>query len=142
MQVWECPLLCEHLSLLFLMFFRLHWQLQCLLSEFMEFKHNENVQKWQIKNILIISFLLQGWVRAVFDVQWGIGCAIGCVRYIFTSLFCMSKREDMKNNGKCFLFHFESSFHSWDNQILTFQTLKCHDVIKCLSMKHETHFIE
>ena len=35
---------------------------------------------------------------------------------------------------KKFLFHFESSFHSWDNNILIFQIFKCHDVIKCLSM--------
>ena len=44
----------------------------------------------------------------------------GSVRYIFTSLFCMSKREDLWNKEKCFLFHFESSFRSWDNQILNF----------------------
>ena len=30
----------------------------------------------------------------------------------------------MWNKEKCFLFHFESSFRSWDNQILTF-----HDVM-------------
>ena len=47
----------------------------------------------------------------------------GCVRYIFASLFFTSKRE------QCCLFHFDSSFHSCDNQILTFQILKCHDVI-------------
>ena len=34
----------------------------------------------------------------------------GCVRYIFASLFCMSKREHLRNKEKCFLFHFESSF--------------------------------
>ena len=65
-----------------------------------------------------------------------------CVRYIFTSLFCMSKREDLWNKEKCFLFHFECSFRSWDNQVLNFQIFKCHDVIKCLSMKHEADFIE
>ena len=37
-----------------------------------------------------------------------------CVCYIFTSLFCISKREVLWNKGKCFLFHFKSSFHSWD----------------------------
>ena len=47
----------------------------------------------------------------------------------------------MKQEKK-FLFHFESSFRSLDNQILTFQAFKCHDIIKCLSMKHETHFTE
>ena len=36
----------------------------------------------------------------------------GCVSYIFASLFCMSKREHLRNKGKCFLFHFESSFCS------------------------------
>ena len=38
--------------------------------------------------------------------------------------------------------HFESSFCSLDNQILTFQVFKRHEVIKCLSMKQETHFTE
>ena len=66
----------------------------------------------------------------------------GCVRYIFTSLFCMSKWEDLWNKETCFVFHFENSFRSWDNQILSFQIFKCHDVIKCLSMKRETDFIE
>ena len=66
----------------------------------------------------------------------------GRVCYIFTSLFCMPKREDLRNKEKCFLFHFESSFSSWDNQILIFQIFHSHEVIKCLSIKHETHFIE
>ena len=39
---------------------------------------------------------------------------------------------------KCFLSHFESSFRSWDNQILTFMIFKYHDAIKWLSMKHKT----
>ena len=39
-------------------------------------------------------------------------------------------------------FHLKSSFRSWDNQILTFQIFKCHDVTKCPSMKHETSFTE
>ena len=62
--------------------------------------------------------------------------------YIFASLFCMSKREHLWNTEECFLLHFESSSRSWDNQILSFQVFKCHGVIKCLSMKHETHFTE
>ena len=44
----------------------------------------------------------------------------GCVRYIFASLFFMSKREHLRNKEKCFLFHFESSSRSLDNQLLTF----------------------
>ena len=66
----------------------------------------------------------------------------GCVRYIFASLFFTSKRENLWNGKVCFLFHLKSSFRSWNNQILTFQILKCHDVIKCPNMKHETHFTE
>ena len=67
----------------------------------------------------------------------------GCVHYIFASLFCMPKTEHLWKKEKCFLFHFESSFCSWDdNQISSFQGLKCHDVIKCPSMKHQTYFNE
>ena len=33
----------------------------------------------------------------------------GCVRYIFASLFCMSKREHLQNKEKRFLFYFKSS---------------------------------
>ena len=33
-------------------------------------------------------------------------------------------------------------FSSWDNHILTFEVIKCHDDIKCLRMKHKTHFTE
>ena len=39
----------------------------------------------------------------------------GCFCYIFTSFFCLHKREDLWNKGKHFLFHFERSFDSWDN---------------------------
>ena len=60
----------------------------------------------------------------------------GCVRYIFTSLFCMPKRKDLWNKEKKFLFHFKSSFRSWDDQILNFQIFKCHDDIQM--PKHET----
>ena len=48
----------------------------------------------------------------------------------------MPKRGHFTNKEKCVLFHFESYFRSWDNQILTFQIFKCHDVIKCISMKY------
>ena len=33
----------------------------------------------------------------------------GCVLNIFASLFCMSKRQHLRNREKSFLFHFESS---------------------------------
>ena len=65
-----------------------------------------------------------------------------CVRYIFASLFLCLKESICETRKKCFLFHFESSSHSWDNQLLTFLTFKYHDVIKCPNMKHETHITE
>ena len=34
----------------------------------------------------------------------------GCVCYGFASLFCMSKREHLRNEEKCFLFHLKSFF--------------------------------
>ena len=48
----------------------------------------------------------------------------------------------MRNKKKCFLFRIKNSFCSWDNQILTFKILKCHDIIKCQSKKHGTLFTE
>ena len=66
----------------------------------------------------------------------------GMTNYNFASLFCKSKREDLRNKEKCLLFHFKSSFRSRVNQILTFHIFKCHDIIKCLHKKHETHFTE
>ena len=54
----------------------------------------------------------------------------------FPVCFCKSKREHLWNKVKCFFFHFKSTFHLWDNQMLTFQIFKSHDFIKCL--KHET----
>ena len=63
-----------------------------------------------------------------------------CVCYIFASLFFMSEREHLWNKEVCFLFHFESSFCSWDNQILKFKVFKvlkssCHQMLK-----HETQY--
>ena len=66
----------------------------------------------------------------------------GCVGYIFTSLYFTYKKEHLWNKEECFLFHLKNSFRSWDNQSLSFRIFKCYDVIKRLSMKHETHFIE
>ena len=67
---------------------------------------------------------------------------VGCVHYILASLCFKSKREHLRNLGKCFLFHFKSSFHSHKNQILEFSIFKFHDVIKCLRTKQEIHFTE
>ena len=64
----------------------------------------------------------------------------GCVRQIFVCF--VSLKESTCETRKSFLFHIESSFRSWDNQVLTFQILKSFDFIKCRCLKHETHFTE
>ena len=65
----------------------------------------------------------------------------GCLSYIFASLFCMSKQSTFETRRKIFYFASKAllileilTF----SQILTFEIFKCHDVIKCLNMKHET----
>ena len=63
----------------------------------------------------------------------------GPAHYIFACVFCQAEGEHLWNKDN---FQFESSFCSWDNQVLTFQKFKCHDVMKYPSMKHETHFTE
>ena len=52
----------------------------------------------------------------------------GCICCIFASFYCMPKREHLWNTEKYFLFHFESSSRSRDNQILNFQMFKCHEL--------------
>ena len=91
----------------------------CLLHTFVFISVSSNLSLW--KSVVVLK---------------------GCVRYIFASLFCKSKGRHSWNKEKCFLYHFKSSFHSWDNQILTFQIFKCYGVIKCPSMKQHTfHWI-
>ena len=53
--------------------------------------------------------------------------------------FLSSKREQLWNFEKDFLFQFKSSFYSWENQILDIQISWRH---KCLSVKQEIHFTE
>ena len=53
--------------------------------------------------------------------------------------FCDLKESIWKN---VFLFHFKSSCHFQENQILIFQKFKFHGFIKCWSIKQEIHFIE
>ena len=60
--------------------------------------------------------------------------------FLLACFVCL--KEDLSNKEKCFLFDLQSSFRSRDNHTLNFQIFKCHDFIKCLSMKHETHFSE
>ena len=82
------------------------------------------------------------WQHAIILVWKTWSRVKGRVCYIFTSLFCKFKEEHLRNKEKCFLFHLKISFHSWDNQILILQIFKCYYVIKCPSMKHQTHFTE
>ena len=44
--------------------------------------------------------------------------------------------------GKIFFISLPKLFSFFRKSILNFQIFKCHDVIKCLRMKHETHFIQ
>ena len=74
------------------------------------------------------------------DMKLDIYLFKGCVCYIFASLFFKSKQEHWSNLEKYFLFHFRSSFHSQENEILEFYILKFHGIIKCLSIKQEIHF--
>ena len=94
------------------------------------FLHNNLI--WKFTNQVPLVYLL--WLFSQNNE--------GFTQYIFAILFCMSKRVFCWNKEKCFLFHFENPFRSRDNQILTFQVFKCHGVMKCLSMKHETYFTE
>ena len=66
----------------------------------------------------------------------------GCVRFFFASLFCNSKREHLWNNKKCFLFHFKSSFRSWDNRILTFQNIQMLWRHQMPKHEHQAYFTE
>ena len=66
---------------------------------------------------------------------------------VFTGLsdfhkLVLSLSKGCVQKGKNVLFHFKSSFHSQENQILEFLILKFHGVIKCLSIEQEIHFIE
>ena len=64
-------------------------------------------------NIIDGINLIQAFLSLLFQVTYEKCPSVkGCVRYIFASLFFMSKMEHFRNKEKCFLFHFESSFHS------------------------------
>ena len=76
----------------------------------------------------INTCILFYWQNFEYSLKCFINMLKCYVHYIFANLFCLSKREHLGNKEKCFLFHFESSFHSWDNQILNFQIFECHDI--------------
>ena len=74
-----------------------------------------------------LNGILISWKSSYFK-----GCATTFLLVCFVSL-----KESIVKQGQVFSFHFESSFRSWDNQILTFQISKCYDVIKYLDMNVE-----
>ena len=55
------------------------------------------------------------------------------------SICFLSLKESTREARQIFLFHFEGFFCSSNNQT---QIFECYDFIKCLNMKHETHFTE
>ena len=61
----------------------------------------------------------------------------GCVRYIFASLF-YSLNEDICQTTKNVSYFTSNTLFVFEIK-LTFQIFKCCDVMKCPSMKHETH---
>ena len=66
----------------------------------------------------------------------------GCVRYIFTKLFFMSKKRTCETRNNVFYFTSKALFILEIIKLLIFRDSKCHDIIKCLTMEHKTCFIE
>ena len=62
------------------------------------------------KNVTTNIYWIQAFCTGFIDFMFK-----GSVHHIFASLFCKFKGEYLWNKEKCFLFHFESSFNSWDN---------------------------
>lgn len=64
----------------------------------------------------------------------------GCGLYVFTGLFCMPKREHVWNKENGFYVTSKALLVLKIIRFLIVQKFRCRDVIKCLSIKHETHF--
>ena len=108
-------------------------------------------QFWQFPSFLAAVYLLKVKVRklltssGVFNVNFGHISHIILAFPLFTlkvasAIFLLVCLRSLKNSileaGKN-VFYFSTK-----TQFSTFQILKCHDVIKCLSMKEEIHFTE
>ena len=63
------------------------------------------------------------------------------VHYNFASLFCL-KETTCKTRKNASHFLLKALFILEIFKCLLFRNSNCHDVIKCLSMKHGTHFTE
>ena len=83
--------------------------------------------RFAFKIIKFLSWIL-GYVEktAWYKVQhiWRHKLGKGCAHDVFPSLFCISEKEHFWNKKKWFLFHFESSFRSWDNQVFNFSNIQ------------------
>ena len=49
--------------------------------------------------------------------------------FLLVVCFVCLKEDTLETRENVFLFHFESSFRSWDSQVLTFHVFECHYVI-------------
>ena len=90
---------------------------------------------------IINSVLIRKGKRAC-KTDWNFEADLkGCVRYIFANLFWLYKREHFKNKENIFYFTSKALF-GLEITKFKLQKFRCHDVIKCLSTKHKTHFTE
>ena len=58
-----------------------------------------------VVSVKSVFFILSFWYFTLSLLKENVK---GCVHYIFAGLFCMSKRQQLRNKDKYFLFHFES----------------------------------
>ena len=70
--------------------------------------------KWKIYFSLL--FILNLWLLKLY--LWLGSLKVVSATFLLVCFVCL--KEHLRNKEKWFLFHFESSFRSWDNQILTF----------------------
>ena len=75
-------------------------------------------------------------------IRFFISIIKGCVRYILLVCFVCLKESTCETRKNAFYFTSKAPLVPEIINFLTFKILKCHDVIKCPDMKHETHIIE
>ena len=61
------------------------------------------------------------------------------ITFLLVCIVCL-KGSTFETRKNVFYSTSKAFLRSWDDQILIFQIFKCYDVIKCLSIKHVTHF--
>ena len=118
------------------------WRADPIMESFSGFKHE--ITQLEIRNPDHKVNLQWLWIATSWCLKGRKQCSFKILSATFLLVcFVCLKESIFETRKNVFLFHFEkSSFRSWDNQILTFQIFQCHDVIRCLSIKHETHFAE